>query len=424
MSYSIMDMEIIGSRINLSRHQAGMSLRDLSVKTGFSYSYLNRIEQGLVRPKDDSIERILNAVNIRMRHDVAKNKAFETIYEKLWSLLMYGEYEKAKDQYRKLVAERNYYTRSVVFRRFYLITLTTVLNTRIDFETLDEIYKTVLVLEPYMSKAEKDLMVINKAIYMLLRSQHDAAWDYLNSVLPNLSDNHLRGRGYYLLGVIITNDYRYYYEALDYFDKARTIFDEYMNFDRANRAKAMSQTIYIHLQRYDDFERFAKETAEFALAYGATNLYFLVSVNRARYYIMVEDYEEALRVLDKFTMNEGPYYFFKSLSHFRLKNNIEALRLAQNFKKQTRMFVTDLETMAFDIFNHALTKGSDDSYLRKLKAFCDSAHAQRDFVMIQVGTVLYTEILEEKRMYKEAYLYAEKYLDVLYKINHISGGIL
>lgn len=417
MSYDIIDPIIIGRRIFLSRKLQGLSLRSLSRRSGVSHGYLNRLEKGQVRPSEATLLKVLDALDIKLLQHVKKNAYFDEQVEKFYNLVMYMQYEEATSIYHDIIQNHDYYRHSTRFVEYNLFVFIAIVDLRVDFDHLEEYYHLVTMMEDALNEKQKELLMIAKAIFLVIEKGLSNAWEFLYKRLDTLNDEHLKARAYYILGFTLTNDYEYYHKALEYFEGAKERFDRFMNYNRLNRCKAMEQIIYVFLHQFEDFERSYEETSHFAFTQNNKPLYNFVNVNKARYHIIQEDYTQALSILETFDVDIFQYHFYKILSYFRLGRNMEALREINRFKIKQGILVTDIDKKLIEVIEHGLLKGQDDHYLSLCKALLDLAHEERDFIAIQVGTILYTEALEARRHYKEAFHYSDKFLQVLYKIH-------
>jgi len=417
MSYDIIDPKITGRRIYLARHQQKLSLRSLAKRVNLSHGYLHRIEQGIVHPSEETVLKLLDGLNIKFLDHKKKNVYFDNVYEELYNSVLYMESDKTLEIYNTLKKHHDYYVNSTRFVEYNYIRLTVIIDLRIDYEVVDEVFANVRIMEYALNAKDKERLCVLKGIYMILKSDLDGAWDYIQGVLPTIEDSHVRARLYYLLGFIITNDYLYYNQALNYFEKSREFFELHMNYTRVHRSKAMQQILYVFLHRFEEFDQSLKDTVHFALRQNNKPLYHFTQVNRVRYHIIQENYKEALEILEHFEVEIFQYYFYKVYSYFKLQRNVEALNEIKRFRAKQGLLVTNIDEQVISLIEHAIINGMDDKYMERCKALCDLAHKQHDFIVIQISTQLYTEALEARRFYKEAFIYADKFLAVLYKLH-------
>lgn len=411
------DMKTVSKMTYLNRKLKNMTLRELANKTGLSHGYLNRFEQGLVRPSNATMKQLLDVLDVKIEIDDALDNAFLNLYERLDQALFYDQRQESRELYKELRAHHDYYIHSKYFGEYYLIMLSAIQATRLDMTDIEAFYRPADIIADKLDKPYREQMVFERALHMVINGNLYKAWRYAKQHVESLNNDHLRARVYYLLGYTIANDYNYYHDALKYFEKARILFEENMNYRRSNRCKAMEQILFVYLHRFEEYEKSVAETDQYSIANKEFAIYYFTSVNKARYYIIKEAYQQALDILETFTSDVFEYHFYKAFSYFKLNRSMEALNEIQTLRKRPEVLVTGFEKDITNLLEYAIVHDQDKAYLDKLKHLEQQAHAQRDFVMIQIITNLYTEALQEKRRYKEAQRVLERFLAVLYKIN-------
>lgn len=413
------DSHILGAKIFLSRHQQGISLRTLAKKAGLSYSHLNRIEKNKTNPKPEKIDLILKTLDCSMIENKTWDTWFiESFLPEIYSNIYYGQYDKSKSMFKQLHQYHDYYANSKHFIDYYLVVFATIVHTLIAYDKIDFYLKTCQLLKPFMNTEQQEILILNQAHYYMFNKAFDVAQNYLIPNLKSFNNPHIKARAYYLMGLSITNDYTQYNQAMDYYEKAKAIFDETMNFERSHRTKTMQLRLYAYLQRKEEFYDILADVSEYAISHQSGNMYSLIQVHLALAHVMNEQYQDALDVLSLFTMEEGVYYFLKVYAYMRLDRSLEALKTIQKTKQCSTMFEYKLEAQGMRVFERILTHKANKKTMDVLKQYCDQAHQEKDLLMIQVATHLYVEALKAKRAYKEAYIYTNKYLQVLYRIVH------
>ncbi len=405
-----------GVRMFLARQSKKMTLRELAGITGISYSYLNRIEKHQIKPTQDMIKTITKTLDLSFVSRPDTDKTFrEEQFPSLYNFNMYGEYEQARSLYQTLKENESYFINSPVFLQYYLIMATTIVHTRTDYERMDAFQKTCELLIDYMSDFERELTFVNRIVHNILKGRMRAVKEETTTLLQTMKDEHLRARIHYISGMLKANDYRYYNEALTHYDKAKSIFETYMNYDRLNRTETMQQIIYLYQYQFETFEKSLEKTRNYAQTHARVNLFHLTKINEARYMILREKYSEAAAILDEFYMAEGSYYFYKIYAYFKVGRNMEALEILSSMKHHQNAFISHMESVGLDTIAYLLTHEENETEaLKPLRRFCNTAHENYDFLMIQLATELLTGRLIKQRRYKEAHAYAQKFLRVLY----------
>lgn len=409
----------IGAKIFLTRHHQGISLRGLAEKTGFSYSYLNRIEKGKTMAKAETLDNVLKVLGSPMK----ENKTWDTWFiedylPKVYNYIYFSQYDKARKMYHELRPYHDYFISSFYFIDYYLVMCSMIVMTHIAYDKTDHYLKTCQLLESFMTDEQKEIFILNQSHYYMFNKAFTVAQNYLKPKLGSFKNSQIQARAYYLIAVSLTNNYTQYNQAMLYYEKAKDIFDAHMNFDRSNRTKTMQLRLFAYLQQQDKFNETLADVSEYAISNQAGNMYSLIQVHLALSHIMHERYQDAIDVLSLFTMDEGAYYFLKAYAYMRLNQSMEAMDIIQKVKQSAAIFSFNLEAIGFRIFEQLLLRKINKTILNDLKSYCDQAHQEKDLLMVQIATTLYVEQLKAKRAYKEAYNYTEKYLRVLFAIVH------
>lgn len=406
----------IGNRLRLARKASSLSLRGLSVKANVSPSNLSRIEKGGIEPSNKVLKLLLETLNINLFHDPSQNDWFDQSVKRFYSLLMYMRFNEAKKIYDSIIAADAYFKESTRLVEYNFFRYVAILNLRIDFSNLDYYHDLVTFMKAALHEDLKRLYIISNSIYLLLKSDFVAARDFLLSNIEDVDDPNSLGRMYYTIAFTLTNDYKYYHQALKHFKKSMEYFEETMNYERVNRCKAMQQVLFVYLHQFEAFKDSFEATKKYTTSVDNIELYYFTLVNQARYYIMKEDYRKTLDILTSFEVELSQYYFYKIFAYFRLGSTIEALNELKRFRGKQGILITNLDASFLETLEYGMTNGINDQYLMYCKNLVEYAHQKRDVLIIQMATSLYTEVLEEKRFYKEAHQVMEKFLHVLYKI--------
>jgi tetratricopeptide (TPR) repeat protein len=213
--------------------------------------------------------------------------------------------------------------------------------------------------------------------------------------------------------IIHAEHYLEYKKALESLKIASKIFQEVNNFQRLMQTKIFTQRIYIYMNRFDDFLDLYNHTNRYAQIKGTPFILERSKQNLARYYLAIKQYQQALDILNTYKIEYGEYYTFKIYALFQLEFGVEAMHLIQTAKIEQFDDRYGQYKLCMDAIEYALTFGRDEGYLNKLKVFADSTFDRGDFMFAKMAIKLYTEALEEKRLYKEAYIYADKLLQAM-----------
>ncbi len=405
--------KIIGRRIHLSRKEAALTLRELSIQTGLSPAHISRIERGLVHARANSIERLLRVLGIDFHFDHALHDKLSSLSKPLYHDILYVDYTRARQRFDKLFEAHDKFSNSLVAVDYHLVMLMTAVHLQMDREWIEAFYRPLSVMEDLMDDAQHELFLLEKGIYSHLLEQYEEARALFQQTIELGRDSHLQAIAYYMHAIAVFNDYTRFHEALSFLDSAVEIFSRYSNFERLNRAKSAQQTLYIYLHRFDRFEQSYADTMAYARRHGALALYHFTQLNRARYHVVRGNYEAATETLESFTLPVCTYYLLKMYAAFIEGRYAEAQAIYEDyehgadFPRQTEMDL--LEAMGFAV------EGKEERYIEALSTVVDKAFQTGDFLVSMLAVELYLQVLKQQRRYKEAYLKASQYLSMLRK---------
>ncbi|MFW5894645.1 MAG: helix-turn-helix domain-containing protein [Bacillota bacterium] len=412
-----MDEKILGTRIYLARKQKALTLRELSKKSGLSHTQIYRIEKGTTIAKPEAITRLMDALDISFQPEKAYEEAFYKIYHELFYNVLYVNYETAKKYFESLYRQRQIYENCRCFIDYHLIMLMVVVHTGYRKELMDYFFNACELLEDYLEDSKREWFQVMKILYLHRQFNHDEALSHADALLKTINNEHFRGILQYTRGTILIADYKHYHDALDAFSEAQKIFEDNLNFNRSNRAKAVKQRVYIYLFRFEDFQTSFKESETYAKKNGVLDLYYFIHLNQAIYHLFDENYAEALKLLDMFELPAASYYMTKTYLCYKLKLDDKALETLNTFRQSGISFVRSLEQRMLELIERGIKEGEDDTYLEMLRDFTDDAIAERHFPLIKQGVSLLTTLLEKRRRYKEAYHYAGTLLSIINTIH-------
>ncbi|MFP4077774.1 MAG: helix-turn-helix domain-containing protein [Candidatus Izemoplasmataceae bacterium] len=411
------DEKILGTKIYLARKQKALTLRELSQKSGLSHTQIYRIEKGTTIAKPQALERLMNALDISFKAEKAYEEAFYKIYHELFYNVLYVNYETAKKYFDALYRQRHIYENCRCFTDYYLIMLMVVVHTGHRKDLMEYFFNACELLKDFYDDIKREWFEVMKTLYLHKRFNQEVALSHADALLKTIKNEHYRGILQYTRGTILIADYKHYHDALDAFDEAQKIFEDNLNFNRSNRAKAVKQRIYIYLFRFEDFRTSFKESEAYARKNGVLDLYYFIHLNQAIYYLFDENYDETLRILDTFEFPSATYYMTKAYAFYKLKRDDEALRTLKQFDATNISFSRSLDERLYKLIERGIQVGEDDTYLEMLRDFTDDAIEAHDFPMTKQGVSLLTKLLEKRRRYKEAYHYAGTLLSIINTIH-------
>lgn len=408
---------ILGTRIYLARKQNALTLRQLSKKSGVSHTQIYRIEKGTTSAKPHAINRLMNVLNIHFKADRAHEEAFYKIYHELYYNVLYVNYESAKKYFDALYRKRGIYENCLCFTDYYLVMLMVVVHTGYRRDLMEYLFHACNTMKDYYDEDKREWFEVMKILYLHRKFKHEEALEHADELLKTIKNDHYRGLLQYTRGTILISDYMHYHDALEAFNEAQTIFEDNLNFNRSNRAKALKQRVYIYLYRFEDFHASFKESEAYAKKSGILDLYYFIYLNKAIYHLFDENYEETIKILDTFEFPSTTYYMTKAYACYKMKYDQKALDTVKQFKSTGITFMKSLDQRLLKLIERGINKGEDDTYLEMLRDLTDDAIKAHDFPMTKQGVSLITILLEKKRRYKEAYHYAGTLLSIINTIH-------
>lgn len=409
--------KMLGIRIYYERIKQGLTLRQLARKTGVSFSNINRIEKGLVNPKKESLDTILKVLKIHYRNNVLAEKVMHHTLQDLYQKILYVDYDKAKILAGNILKQESNYLASPLFIDYLIVMLIYAQHTQDKKVSKTLFYKACEDLEPFMNEWQKEHFFMEKGLHLYFNDDRQGAYEHFTKDINKISDKQIVAMCYYVMGAIFTEDYRRYNEALYYLDLSKEIFEQYANYKRSNRAKAIKQTVYIYTHRFTQFIKLAEETFNYAKTYDVKDLYAYTQLNMARYHIIREEYAEAIDYLESVKFSDPSFMFLKVYSYFVSQRHMEALHLINDKFEQNKRQYSPIHQYSIEAIHNALLHNDSDVAINKMRQAVEEAFSQSNYLMIQLLVKQFVSMLEARRKYKEALSVSEKLYKVMRKIN-------
>ena len=400
-------------KVRLLRMERNLTVRALAKKMNVSQSYITRLEQGLLFPVDEMMDRFKQVLQFEFDFCATSEAMFKGQFKKVYEDILYVRLEQTHPVIEALYDKRHMYENSQCFYQYYLLIFMYTQHFRKYLEIEEDLFNKLKIIEELFTDEEKELLYVEFGAYYLNKGDRTLSFEYLNKQLSFAQNEHLIGFNYHIQGIIHSENFHEYNVALKAFEKAAYIFQRVNNFTRLMQTKIILQRIYIYMNRFDDFMELYNETNRYAIIKNIPFLSERSKQNMARYHLAHRNYKEALDILNSYKSEFGEYYCFKAYVLFQLTYGIEALHIIKTAKND---FFDDRYGhyhLALRAIEHALVHGKDETYLNYLKQFADSTLEQGDFMLVRMAIKLYTEALEEKRLYKEAFIYSDKLLEAL-----------
>ncbi len=410
--------------IHLCRKETGLSLAELARRADVSRERLRRLEKEGEPLEDETFDRVKEALGIQPYDGHSLLVEFKGKFDSLYHNILYREYFDAQENYDHLLENRERYTKSGCFVDYHLIMFVAAYRLRRSREEAEPFYQTAKMLFPVMDAWQKGLFKVEEAIYRYRTARGEGSVEQLEKCLRDLDDPHLLANAHITIGTILHNDYRRYREAVNHLEKALSLYERHANFHRACRTKLLLQIIRIHQQNPIEVQRLHEDVIAFASRVGALELYYFAQLNMARFRLLEKEPAAALEILSRFRLEVAWYYIFKIYAYHLLGRTVLVLKTIEEYKKRPVKTYKPVETMFIEIMEKLSVKKVDKYLLERLKDITDTSFESGDYLMFAITTKVYTGALEEKRMYKEACIYAERMLDVLRHIRRNRRGTI
>ncbi|MFW5838742.1 MAG: helix-turn-helix domain-containing protein [Bacillota bacterium] len=406
------------AKIHTQRLIQNYTLRDLAKITGLSHGYINKIEQGVTNLTESSLTAIQKALNFSWDTSQSLSDDFSSIRNKLYKHLVYAEYSMAYDHANKLYNDRHIYLNSPLFIDYYLIMVMYIQHAYRLLHLRDEYVDILMLLETNLTEDQYELYALQMSMYYhYARHDVDKALNYLNQQQALAKRRDLLAINYFVTGMVYGSHYKTFKQSTDYINKAHTLFQEQNNFIRLMHVKTVKQSLLVYLKQSKEFLQLNYDTTNYAKIKNEPIMHKESLKTRAFYYMMQEQFEESLRVLNQFEDSHGgDYYFIKTYVLYRLAYHVEALHLIQSFKHVNPIDRHGLYALGLEVIEHSINKPKNETLISMIKTFADKAIAQGNYGMIRVSYYFVSREFESLRRYKECFEYSHKLLKIIQTI--------
>lgn len=366
------------------------------------------VEVSKTRPK--TFKQLSQVLNPPFLHDEKKIEKFETLRSMLYHGILYDDFNRMGKAFSSLLEDAYFFERSEIYPDYYLWMLFGAF-TADQPVYVERFYQAVNTLSPfYMGQERFPVYSSIIGIYHYFNDEEKDAIAYLDRALEKLGDKHLRALVLHMKAKLLIDDYRNFHKTLAILNESIDTFESYANLIRSHKSKALKQIILVYLHRFEEFEALHASTIEYAKRSGLYDIYLFTRMNRARYYLINNDPQNALEVLEQFHYPASRYYILKLHAYYMLGRHEDlegTYEIAHPLQRKLDIAFTKA-------IREACSTGS--SSLKAFKDVVDRAFAKRDFLMISLSTRVYIKALESERCYKKAYEVARRYLGVLQNI--------
>ncbi len=404
--------EICRYRLRIYRYEKGYTLRKLSNVLSISPSLISRIEQGTIEVSNHLYEQMMTLFNIDTSTFEESVKAFETHSDKLLRHLYYMEYGFAKEIFDTFFKPESAFENSPIFLEYYILKVAYLLMTQQDFDTIEKYVKRMIIVEEAFKGIYLELYLLMRARYATMQYNIEEAKSYFALHLNSSQSDSLKSMNLYYQGIMYGFSYKTYQKALRCFESAKSAFQDQNNFQRLMDLKLIEQRLLIYTNDYLSFEELNRETLHYGEIHLNPYIYNYSLQQKALYCIALSDYKGALELFNYFKIDTIEYVFHKVYVLFKLGYYIEA----QHLMNETKIYRYDASLKAinsgYDAMIEMMNTNQTEAIIAKLKIFADQSYDSEVFPLIKIAFKLYISVLESERIYKEAYLYSHKLLEV------------
>ena len=274
----------VGRRIHLVRKLKNISLKDFSKMTGLSHTNIHQIENDEVHSKHETLSKLLETLETDFVFDSNLESMFDSIYQKIYALILYYDYAKAVERAQPLVKNESFFLNSTRFLEYHLIMLMVNVFTYYQRSKIDYYYNVCSIMDPFYGDERREWFNLMKAAYLQKKNKNDHALSFIKDAIPGIKNTNYIAMLHYFKGIVLLNDYTQYNAVLENMNLSQKLFEENSIFRRSNHVKAVKQKAYINLYRFDDFLLSFEQSLSYAKPKGDYELFYFVHLNKAIYH--------------------------------------------------------------------------------------------------------------------------------------------
>jgi len=351
-------------------------------------------------------DRLLNRLKEDWDFNHIDQSLFDELNQKLTLIyrnILYVDYTKAKALVKEINDYKELIEHSRLVKTFYLYMFMYLTHAQDMMLDIDYIEHQCGILEPFMNQEEKNLY------YIVLNGYHYVKGDFIRSFeiglsnIQKVSNPHLKGLSYFLLGASLVNEVGQIEQALNYLKQGQTIFETYANYARAQRCQAFILVGLVHSRRYDEFfEGYTLFKEIPVLEEDRSRVFNFIEGTKARYYMLIGEPLEALNILESIKDGASSNQFFKLLANLELEN-WEAVTSIIISEKEHKYIENRYHRQLLEITETYIHNQDHKSYTLKLIKLIQDIEASRDFISIMLVSEVVAKACLKARMFKDAH---------------------
>ena len=328
----ITDLELLYIK-NL--HKNRDDTKTLASKIGVNQSMLYDIEAGRRNLTKDIFNKIASYYNViydnkRSIYDEAYNLTLE-----LFSYIITYEDDKLNDLYERYKSRIESYHNT---KAFVLCDLIEAIRNKYDNDDIVE--QQLLNCRDFLEVYDNNLIFIYCILWCFTKDVYKETKMLENIVLDSYKRYSLVGVNedivamlYYQIGRIYEAK-RDNFEALNYFDKSITVFQNIHNLQRTIQVKIQKANCYFDLKDYDKAECEYLRMFEESSKYGFKRRMSACANNLAFLYFLKHDFENSLKFIEQARLNGTivpNINYYQAYIHFKINNLCTTRKELKNF---------------------------------------------------------------------------------------------
>lgn len=387
-----------------------MTLKETALQFGMSEKTLSHLKKG-----EDTTERsrqkAMRAMGM-VSFDTNEETEIETTLNTFFHAILYVNYDEARRLYQHL-SERhidmsNFTPRWRVYQFMYAIHTQT---TDLDIESIDH---ECQLLIPWMNPHEKEIYAMERAGYFFLKGDLSKSVEVGLKSIASSGDDHLRAINLFLIGASGINEVGKIEASMQYLEEAETLFLKFANYKRAIRCQAFEFIGRVHSLRYKDVLPYYETLkAHPTVDDNQQQLDGFIEGTLARYYLLSQQPQKALTILDAIPFKSAINYFLRLVALYTtqawspLKAHLNAVH-AWDEPINNRVHLALMEALT------AWLNTADMPALSSaLEAVFFSALSAHDYISIMLISPMAVDALKNAKQYKKAYHLAQETLQIL-----------
>ncbi|MFP4287165.1 MAG: helix-turn-helix domain-containing protein [Candidatus Izemoplasmataceae bacterium] len=408
---------VFGMMIKVLRTSQKLTLRGLAKKASLSHTFLNKLEHGEVNITKETYDKLTNALAFNINFDEKLNQAFFNLSHTLQDARYFGTLDEMVYLMDELESHEYYYLNSflmIEYMAFYASIYYLPKYKKVD--KAKAYIDLISTIEDMLTNNLLEYYTVAKSAYNFHFEMYDESLKYAINLIETYPMSRFIGIYYYFTGRVYSELYQMT-QSNDYFHRAIRIFEQQNNLRRVMYTKLYIEINNIKMYRYTKAEKTFNQIIQYAKKESLSQLLVLAKLNRMIYYVLSEQYHEAILASKDFPLYTNQYYFYLAFAYLKI-NDFEQLKKAIFEGRNTPHKVHEVHAIndkGFDFLEALITKKHPELE-KRLSAFFEATLDANAYVKSQIAYDYYINYLVENRQYKKAYDVTQTMIDVTKKV--------